>query len=196
MIFSNEIVRERFKEAIGNDSQEVVAEKLHMTQGNVSKLLSGKQLPTLDTAFNISKSYGVSVDWLIGLTDKKRVSNAPSEMSYSEITEAVIELRRHGGCSIEEYHPSGNVCLHITEPLLKKLIVKGGALIDADEDSFDMWKEYKLSMFDDKSLIWARTWHMKDVYGDMLAEMTSETDWVKVYESAIEFEQELEEIYK
>lgn len=47
MPLSSEIIKERLRMTFGSESQEVVAGKLNMSQGNVSKLLSGSQMPAL-----------------------------------------------------------------------------------------------------------------------------------------------------
>ncbi|MDE5931663.1 MAG: helix-turn-helix domain-containing protein [Lachnospiraceae bacterium] len=55
MAFNIEIMKERLGELFKNESQEAVGKKLNMTQGNVSKLLTGKQQPTVETIFQIAK---------------------------------------------------------------------------------------------------------------------------------------------
>ena len=53
-------LKTRLRETFGGDSQETVAQKLNMTQGNVSKILSGSQTPALDTIYQIAEVYEVS----------------------------------------------------------------------------------------------------------------------------------------
>ena len=48
MAINSEVLKERLRDTFGTDSQETVGNKLSMTQGNVSKLLSGTQQPTLE----------------------------------------------------------------------------------------------------------------------------------------------------
>jgi ribosome-binding protein aMBF1 (putative translation factor) len=48
-----------------NLSQEQMAEKLCMTQGNYSKYESGDRIPRLDTVQLISKRFEVSLIWLV-----------------------------------------------------------------------------------------------------------------------------------
>lgn len=69
-----QIIKKRLKEAFGEDVQKTVAAKLHMSQSTISKMLSGVQLPTAEVLENVSKSYGVSVDWLLGLSDDRFLS--------------------------------------------------------------------------------------------------------------------------
>lgn len=72
----SEVTIERIKELKGNDSQEIFAKKINMTQSNVSKLLAGTP-PSASTLIAISKAYDVSVDWLLGLSDRKNSKNFP-----------------------------------------------------------------------------------------------------------------------
>lgn len=70
------VTLERIKELKGNDSQEVFAQKTNMTQSNVSKLLGGTP-PSASTLIAISRTYDVSVDWLLGLSDRKSNKKFP-----------------------------------------------------------------------------------------------------------------------
>ena len=72
----SEVTIERIKELKGNDSQETFAKKINMTQSNVSKLLGGTP-PSASTLIAISRAYDVSVDWLLGLSDRKSSKNFP-----------------------------------------------------------------------------------------------------------------------
>lgn len=74
MAYDKNLVAERLREVL-IDSQEVTAKKLGMTQGNVSKLLSGTQQPTIDTLYRISEEYGISADWILGLSNIKAIPN-------------------------------------------------------------------------------------------------------------------------
>ena len=67
MAYDKKAIAERLKE-IMNDSQDTIASKLNMTQGNVSKLLSGTQLPTTDTLYRISEVYWIPTHWILGLS--------------------------------------------------------------------------------------------------------------------------------
>lgn len=70
MTMDMQVLKERLRVAFGDDSQETIAKKLNMTQGNISKILKGQQ-PSLDTIYQVSKIYEVSVDWLLGISEKK-----------------------------------------------------------------------------------------------------------------------------
>lgn len=53
-----------------DDSQEAFAQKISSTQSNVSKMLNGTP-PSAATLKALATVYKVSVDWLLGLSDKK-----------------------------------------------------------------------------------------------------------------------------
>ena len=71
-----DVTIKRIKELKGSDSQEVFAQKINMTQSNVSKMLGGMP-PSASTLIAISRAYDVSVDWLLGLSDRKSRKNFP-----------------------------------------------------------------------------------------------------------------------
>lgn len=94
MAFNIEITKARLCELFKNESQEAVGKKLNMTQGNVSKLLTGKQQPTVETIFQIAKEYNVSTDWLLGLTEETKI--AKQDMSYGDILKMFSILGEKG----------------------------------------------------------------------------------------------------
>ena len=64
--------QERFKELVGDTAtQEEIAGKVNTSRQNVGNWLNGKSKPDIYALAEISKGYGVSVDWLLGLTDVK-----------------------------------------------------------------------------------------------------------------------------
>lgn len=77
-----DVLRERLRETFGGELQDTVAKNLNMAQGNVSKLLSGSQQPTLETIFHIAEVYNVSTDWLLGISERKRSVKTPGAVSY------------------------------------------------------------------------------------------------------------------
>lgn len=81
---------ERFKKAAGNDTQQEISEKINCSQGNVSKLMTGKQQPTLDVLCRIAEEYHVSLDWLMGAPEKKEITN------YADIVLMIAALMEAG----------------------------------------------------------------------------------------------------
>lgn len=63
--------QERFKELVGNSTQEEVAKKINTSRQNVGNWLNGKSRPDIYALTEISKGFNVSTDYLLGLTDIK-----------------------------------------------------------------------------------------------------------------------------
>lgn len=54
------------------ESQEVLAEFLHVTKTQISDMENGKKTTTLEKFAMICEHYNVSADYLLGLTEEKR----------------------------------------------------------------------------------------------------------------------------
>jgi len=181
MALAIDIIKTRLKEAFGQDSQETVGKKLNMTQGNVSKLLSGSQQPTLETIYHVSEIYEVSVDWLLGLSDKKEIQKSCEATTYATAVRNLHELIRHGALKVEE---NTNVLLFkVADPLIKMLTKKSVTIYKTDKELYDNWNETKLSLFQDRPLIWEGTWSMNGL--DFLTgEAVTEANWLEVCDEA------------
>lgn len=184
MALDNEVIRSRLKETFGAEQQEIIAGRLNVTQGTVSKVLTGNQTLTLEMAYHIAQQYGVSVDWLLGLSNKKSITN--SEGSYTAAVEAIHALDCHGAASVELPEKSGKAIVTCDDPLLKYLLRKCNALYKADQEMFKNWRETKLSQFEDKPILYSMAWRDDNV--DFLAsEARTESNWLEVYEMAQKF---------
>ena len=181
MALAIDIIKARLKEVFGQDSQEMVGKKLNMTQGNVSKLLSGVQQPTLETIYHVSEIYGVSVDWLLGVSDKKEIHKSCEGTTYATAVRNLHELIRHGALKIEK---SVNVlALKVADPLIKMLTKKSVTIYKTDKELYDNWNETKLSLFQDRPLIWEGIWSMNGL--DFLTgEAVTEANWLEVWDKA------------
>ena len=89
----NEIMKERLTKIFSGEVQEVTARKLNTTQGNVSKWKNGQQVPTTDMLFMISKTYKVSVDWLLGISDEPEIDGlALEKLTYEQVAKIFDRL--------------------------------------------------------------------------------------------------------
>lgn len=192
MPLSSDTIRERLRMTFGSESQEIVAGKLNMSQGNVSKLLSGSQMPTLDTLYSISEKYGVSVDWLLGISEQRKIQSADSLSSYS-VAAMVITCIVQRGAKVNNDGQSKPISLEIEDPILKTLIRKSLVLSNTDNELYVDWKNTKLSLFDDKALIWRDTWR-DDPLPFLVGEASTEADWLEVWEEAKKAEADYDEI--
>lgn len=67
-----------------------------MTQGNINKLLSGSQQLTLETVYHIAETYRVSVDRLLGISDKKNADKTSGKVTYAAAVKAILEMKANG----------------------------------------------------------------------------------------------------
>jgi len=156
MAYDKNLVAERLKEVL-TDSQEVTAKKLGMTQGNVSKLLSGTQQPTIDTVYRISEEYGVSADWILGLSNIKQIPN--NGMSYGDILKEFIKLGENG---IVWPYPNNMISVDGTNPelpqvtsfgiadeILQSILYEWKKMIAMEPDIYELWVEKRLREYSD-----------------------------------------------
>lgn len=66
---------ERFAELMQeqDEEQKEIAEKLHITPANISNWKTGRNVPSIETLYEICKLMNVSADWLLGLSDYKDI---------------------------------------------------------------------------------------------------------------------------
>lgn len=171
-----DIVKERLSETFKNDTQEVVAGKILTTQGNVSKMVNGTQIPTTETLIEISKAYKVSVDWLLGISEDREIYGVSlDELTYEQLAKILDRLidnntleipdlnetlKTHG--LFEDYfEDEENECvdpvidsdyLKINDRLMSYLMRRRIKLLDIDLEMLADWKE-KLDRFNGLRLL-------------------------------------------
>ena len=149
-----EITIERIKELKGSESQESFAEKVNMTQSNVSKLLNGTP-PSASTLIAVSREYNVSVDWFLGLTDRKSSKNFPdtNEISYADAL-AVFDVLIENDSLIAKHNDNSSM-FRVQDEVLNYLL---GSLLTVgklDKDTRMYWYKTTAEQFADfKILKW------------------------------------------
>lgn len=186
------IIRERLREAFGKDSQEIVGKKLNMTQGNVSKLLSGNQQPTLETIYQAAEVYGVSVDWILGMTDNKKIEKTKAVTTYMSATRALSDMVLYRAIELTE--ENGKMELSVTDPLIKNLLHKSITLRNTDKELNLNWEENKLMLFSDCSLVTHDAWNDEGV-SFLAAEAVTESNWKEVYIKARKKDEEYAKMF-
>lgn len=193
MSLNKQIIKDRLKETFNGDTQDRIAEKINLSQSTVSKLLSGVQVPTTDQLFDISEKYGVSVDWLLGRTNKKTTETS-DKLSYAGAVEDILELKEKGAIDITEavipYSEHENH-LVIVDPLLQKLLKKGKALQDADTLSLQSWIENRLCVFKGKMILPKEAWKDPDVEQELSQAFDDEQDLLNLYDLTIKVNEEM-----
>ena len=180
MQLDNETIRARLKETFGAEPQESTAGRLNVVQGTISKLLTGSQTLTLEMAYNVAKEYGVSVDWLLGLSEEKQNIEI-AETNYASATRVLSDLKNCG--AISSPPNTSDIFFKIDDPMLLYLYRKGRKLLEADREFYKNWITNKLNMFADKEVLYSMAW--KDDNALFLSgEAFKDEHWLEVYRQA------------
>ena len=160
----NKILKERLSKIFEGETQGITAKKLNMTQGNVSKWMSGQQLPTTDMLYTISKTYKMSVDWLLGISDEPEVDGLVLEkLTYEQVAKIFDNLIENNTIEIpnkngiysstkkgddDEHTLPIYIWEHIKlkDRLLSEIMRRRYKLIDPELNMHDVWYD-KLASF-------------------------------------------------
>lgn len=84
----------RFKKLVGDTAtQKDIAEKIGVTRSNVGSILSGQTMPNCDTLMKISTAYGVSVDYLLGVSDIPTTdADIKAVCEYTGLSEKAVKV--------------------------------------------------------------------------------------------------------
>ena len=154
------ITLERIKELKGNDSQEVFAQKIHTTQSNISKMLKGMTPPSAATLTELAKTYHVSVDWLLGLSDEKETG--PKVQSHKLTTEtvtyadamAVLEVLYQKGSVNIGYYNNGYdsepdpSTIYVKDKVLSYFLDNRFRYSGGSQNIYDIWLKQAMEVYD------------------------------------------------
>ena len=88
-----DIIKVRLAELFEKETQEITAGRLQTTQSNISKWLSGAQLITTDNLYRIAKTYNVSIDWLLGISDVRDINGLNiNNLTYEQVARIMDKL--------------------------------------------------------------------------------------------------------
>ena len=92
--FNSNIFCERVNTLFEKTGQKELSKKLGISQSLISDIMNGNvKSPRADTIFSIANHFGVSVDWLLGLSDVKSTDKATKELCDTlGINEEAIEV--------------------------------------------------------------------------------------------------------
>ncbi len=103
----------RICELLGNDSQGEFADKIGFAQPTISRMFTEDKTPSSSVLLAVAKYYNVSVDWLLGLSERKELGGSvqahnitSSNLTYADAM-SVLELLYKKGCLEVGYEPNG-----------------------------------------------------------------------------------------
>ncbi len=181
-----ELLGKRLKETFGDSSQSDVAQILRTSQGNISKWIAGKAYPSTENLLLIAKHYNVSIDWLLGLSDRKEITTLPKNLSYESCTDTLLNLIQRNALAKPDKDNKKQTYI-INDPLLYELVNKGISLRMTDDDFYHTWLESRLTLFRDTQILYAFAWADESVFYSV-AEANTEADWLGAYKNASDVE--------
>ena len=154
------ITLERIKELKGNDSQEIFTQKIHTTQSNISKMLKGMTPPSAATLTELAKTYHVSVDWLLGLSDEKETE--PKVQSHKLTAEtvtyadamAVLEVLYQKGSVNIGYYNNGYdnepdpSAIYVKDKVLSYFLDNRFRYSGGSQNIYDIWLKQAIEVYD------------------------------------------------
>lgn len=154
-----DVTLERILELKGNDTQDAFGKKINMSQANVSKMLKGTP-PSAATLIEIAKTYHVSVDWLLGLSEQKEhTSNLDvSNLTYSDVMAVIDKLYENGTIQMGyDYNSYGNESdpgmLLVQDKILLFLLEGMDKLSGDNADIAGLWKDKTYKAFSNTPLL-------------------------------------------
>lgn len=179
MVDIYEVVSKRLSKIFEGEVQEVTAKKLNVVQSTISKWLTGQLIPQTEVLSDISKIYGVSVDWILGISGEKQVNGiALEELTYEQIVRIIDRLIEKGSIEIpnlneiagedlgtksseddyedeEEKSPPryDSDYLKVNDRLLSYILRRRLKIYDIGEDMIEFWKFKSLPKFESVKIV-------------------------------------------
>lgn len=202
----NDIISKRLAEAFGEETQDVTARKLNMTQGNISKLVHGEQTPTVDTLVEVAKAYNVSVDWIIGISECREIDGLVIEkLTYGQLGQVLdyliesstieipdlVKAAEDNGIQYEEIEEDAETpvvkdpifdsdYIKIQDRLLSYIMRRRKKLEEIDPEMLDVWRD-KLKGFRELRLL-AYSMKLQEAIDASSPARFKDGDWIELIE--------------
>ncbi len=210
-----DIVKERLAQLFNSETQEVTAGRLHTTQGNISKWLNGTQLVTTDNLYRIAKTYSVSIDWILGLSDVRDINGLNiNNLTYEQVARIMDRLIIHnnikilnhkeavhqpsgddygeiqpGGIRIEIRPDDNSDYIKIKDRLLSYMLRRRYKIYDVGNDMVDYWYNNSLPHFKGLKVV-DNTGNMQDVLDAKGWANLQDADWISLIEEISKLSEE------
>ncbi len=155
---------ERMKELMGEMSQQAFSEKTGISQSSISKILSNQHQLSANNIMLLAKSFNVSADWIIGLTndrDPKPITHKAA-LSYGDIFEVVATLikeRSFNGSYGTIFTKTGPFptneieTLTVQDAILQSIFAECCKMQSVPQDVYDAWYNKRKDEYSDITYI-------------------------------------------
>ena len=168
----NSVITKRIKELMGGMNQTEFADKIHSSQPAISRIMSGEE-PSLNVLKDISKYCGVSVDWILGISNKKNIIgystfDEDKPTTYSDVIATFIRMAQHESIEIirtdeesQGYDPYSynqkanfNDFIKINDHFIGDLLFSADSLLKNNPETIESWLRKVVEDYDDPILHW------------------------------------------
>ena len=166
------IITKRIQELMGSLTQTEFAEKIHSSPPAISRIISGEE-PSLNVLRDISKYCGVSVDWVLGISNKKNITGYSTfeedrPTTYSDVIATLIRMAQNESIEIMrlEDEPQGynpipymqkadfSDYIKIKDHFVGDLVISADSLLKNNPETIDSWLKKVVEDYDDPILHW------------------------------------------
>lgn len=166
--FANRLKQLRTKLGL---TQKEFSDKIKITASALSAYETNTKNPSIAVAKRISESFGVSIDWLCGLSDK--MSNENSIKTYSDAIRLLLDLQSISNLNVEfiDTQYLTIVLMGFDNEIINKFLqdwIKIKRLYDdgtISKDMFDPWLKTKLEELD-KDIELSHTGYLDELIGN------------------------------
>ena len=168
--YPDSIIVKRIKELMGGMTQTEFAEKIHSSQPAISRIISGEE-PSLNVLRDISKYCSVSVDWILGISNKKNIIGYSTfeedrPTTYSDVIATLIRMAKNESIEImrvedesQGYNPymqkaDFNDYIKIKDHFVGDLLISADSLLKNNPETIDSWLKKVVEDYDDPILHW------------------------------------------
>ncbi len=167
----DKITAQRIRKIMGDLTQTEFAAQVNSTQTTISKVLAGT-MPSTSLLVSIATRYGVSVDWMLGLSDSKYVSGASTEtLLYSDVVSVLAGLLNRGSVMYRTESKKENIVvsedgnivtkeytlylLEVKDAILKDCISLASHTNRVDKDTYSYWLKSMKENYRHEVLRWS-----------------------------------------
>ncbi|MBQ3546503.1 MAG: helix-turn-helix transcriptional regulator [Lachnospiraceae bacterium] len=210
-----DIIKERLAELFEKETQEVTAGRLQTSQGNISKWLTGTQLITTDNLYRIARIYGVSIDWILGLSNVRDKNGLNIDaLTYEQVARIMdrliindnMKILNHkeavrqnsdddygeiesSGIRIEIRPDDNSDYIKIKDRLLSYMLRRRYKIYDVGNDMVDYWYNNSLPNFKGLKVV-NNTGNMQDALDAKGWANLQDADWISLIEEISKLSEE------
>lgn len=159
----SQITAERIREVKGNLSQEEFAQSINSSQPVISKILNGETV-SVNILQDIARRYKVSVDWLLGISERKSLYGSSlydgtNPITYADVIALFVTLLKYNSISFHRVRneddensfyqnelPEKDI-IEIKDRFIGDLLLSADVLLATSPETIESWQNKVLEEY-------------------------------------------------